>query len=78
MREPCSKVPAIQIVGTNGKGSIASFIRTGLSSYGVKTGIITSPHLISWCERIAINEKMLENILDFVLNAKKAKNIKKM
>ncbi len=53
--KPFVKIPAIQIVGTNGKGSIASFIESGLKVAGVKVGVTTSPHLVSWCERIRIN-----------------------
>ena len=53
--KPCSNIPAIHIAGTNGKGSIASFIQSGLKSAGIKTGITISPHLIYWNERISIN-----------------------
>ncbi len=55
MGEPCSKIPAIQIAGTNGKGSIASFIESTLKAAGIKAGITTSPHLVSWRERIRVN-----------------------
>tara|TARA_Y100001968_G_scaffold140202_1_gene128274 strand:+ start:1322 stop:2476 length:1155 start_codon:yes stop_codon:yes gene_type:complete len=56
---PCASIPAIQIVGTNGKGSIASFLQSGLKALGIKGGITTSPHLISWCERICINSEQI-------------------
>ena len=52
---PCGDIPAIQIAGTNGKGSIASFISAALLQCGIRGGVTTSPHLVSWCERIAIN-----------------------
>ena len=52
---PCSQVPAIQIVGTNGKGSIASFIQSSLKTAGIKSGVTTSPHLLNWCERIQVD-----------------------
>ena len=55
MGSPCAEIPAIQIVGTNGKGSIANFIQSSLKSAGIKTGVTTSPHLVSWCERIQID-----------------------
>ena len=70
---PCKEIPAIQIAGTNGKGSIASFIESCLIKAGVKTGCTTSPHLFDWCERIKINGEMIskknfrENI-NFVQN----------
>ena len=52
---PCGTIPAIQIAGTNGKGSIASFIKAALQSAGVSCGVTTSPHLVSWSERIVVN-----------------------
>ena len=55
MGNPCQSIPAIQIAGTNGKGSIANFISSGLKSLDIKAGTTTSPHLISWCERISTN-----------------------
>jgi len=56
MGDPCKKTPAIQIAGTNGKGSIAAFINSVLSLVNIKTGITTSPHLVDWVERICINK----------------------
>ena len=52
---PCGDIPAIQIAGTNGKGSIASFIGAVLHQNNIRCGVTTSPHLVSWCERIAID-----------------------
>ncbi len=56
---PCKETPAIQIAGTNGKGSISSFINSILTTVGIKTGITTSPHLVDWIERICINDKQI-------------------
>ena len=56
---PCKGTPAIQIAGTNGKGSISSFINSILTTVGIKTGITTSPHLVDWIERICINDKQI-------------------
>ncbi|MGC6482692.1 MAG: bifunctional folylpolyglutamate synthase/dihydrofolate synthase [Synechococcus sp.] len=52
---PCGSVPAVQVVGTNGKGSIASFIHSGLVASGVRVGLTTSPHLVDWTERIRVD-----------------------
>ncbi len=52
MGNPCENIPAIQIAGTNGKGSITSFIQSVLKAAGIRAGVTTSPHLTSWCERI--------------------------
>ncbi len=59
LRNPCCKIPAIQVVGTNGKGSIANFIKSGLKAAGIETGLTTSPHLVSWCERISTNKGLI-------------------
>ena len=58
---PCCQTPAIHIAGTNGKGSIASFLQSALNSSGIKAGVTTSPHLINWCERISINKKNISS-----------------
>ena len=65
---PCTNIPAIQIVGTNGKGSITAFIENILCSEGIKIGVTTSPHLFDITERIKVNQKeipsqVLENLL---------------
>lgn len=52
---PCAEIPAIQIAGTNGKGSIASFLSAALQQAGIHCGVTTSPHLVSWCERIVVH-----------------------
>src|SRR5438445_3734747 len=45
----------VQVAGTNGKGSVCAFLDSICLEAGVKTGIYTSPHLISITERIKIN-----------------------
>ncbi len=56
---PCDDIPAIQIIGTNGKGSIASLIESTLKFAGIKAGTTVSPHLVSWCERIHVNGDLI-------------------
>ena len=51
---PCQSLAAIQVLGTNGKGSIVSFLESALCAAGIRCGVTTSPHLVSWCERIRI------------------------
>ena len=48
-----------QIVGTNGKGSTSSFLASLGKAHGIKTGLFTSPHMISPRERIRINGEAL-------------------
>ena len=57
---PCADVPAVQVVCTNGKGSIACMIHSGLTAAGLRSGLTTSPHLRSWCERICVNQQQIE------------------
>ncbi len=54
---PCHNTPAIQIVGTNGKGSIAAYIESILFEAKKNFGVTTSPHLFDICERIRVNKK---------------------
>lgn len=44
----------IQVAGTNGKGSTCSFIDALARATGAKTGLFTSPHLVSYRERIQV------------------------
>ena len=45
---------AIHVAGTNGKGSTCAMIEAGLRANKVRTGLYTSPHLVSPVERIRI------------------------
>ncbi len=47
--------PAVQIAGTNGKGSTATMLDSICRAAGIKTGLYTSPHLVSITERIRIS-----------------------
>jgi dihydrofolate synthase/folylpolyglutamate synthase len=46
--------PSIQIAGTNGKGSTAAMLDSICRAAGIRTGLYTSPHLVSITERIKI------------------------
>lgn len=46
---------SVQIAGTNGKGSTATFAASIAVAHGRKTGLFTSPHFISFRERIRVN-----------------------
>jgi len=54
---PHKKLKAIHIGGTNGKGSTAAMIQSILSRCGYRVGLYTSPHLISFTERIRIDDR---------------------
>jgi len=61
---PCKNIPAIQIIGTNGKGSIAAYLESILFEAKSNFGVTTSPHLFDVCERIRVNKKNI-NKTDF-------------
>lgn len=52
---PQDSFASVHVVGTNGKGSTASFLSSILSAGGYRTGLFTSPHLISFTERIRVD-----------------------
>lgn len=56
-----SKLKSIHIAGTNGKGSTSNMLSQILSSNGYKTGLFTSPHLVSFNERFKIDGKMISD-----------------
>ena len=45
----------VHIAGTNGKGSVASFLASILHFAGLKVGLYTSPHLVRFTERFQVN-----------------------
>ncbi len=52
---PEKNMDIIHIAGTNGKGSTAAFLASLLKESGKRVGLFTSPHLITFRERIQIN-----------------------
>lgn len=58
--EPQAKFQAVQIAGTNGKGSTAAFLESILRASGLRTGLFTSPHLCRFSERIRIDGREVE------------------
>lgn len=58
--DPCLSpfsIPVVHIAGTNGKGSTSHLIASALAAAGYKVGLYTSPHLVSFCERIRVIER---------------------
>lgn len=52
---PHETFPIIHVTGTNGKGSVTSYLRDLLMSQGLTVGTFTSPHIERINERIAVN-----------------------
>ncbi|MCB1085239.1 MAG: bifunctional folylpolyglutamate synthase/dihydrofolate synthase [Chlamydiia bacterium] len=56
---PEKKFPSVHIAGTNGKGTVALKMAAVLEENGYRVGLFTSPHLITFRERIQINRSMI-------------------
>ena len=56
------KFPSIVVAGTNGKGSSVAFLESIYYESGYKVGSFTSPHLISFNERIKFNQEQITDI----------------
>ena len=52
---PQQKFPAVHVAGTNGKGSVCALIASVLQAAGFRVGLYSSPHLISFEERIRVD-----------------------
>ena len=53
--DPQNNYKKVQVAGTNGKGSVCAFLDSICVHAGIKTGLYTSPHLVSITERIKID-----------------------
>ncbi len=49
----------IHVAGTNGKGSVCAMIDSICRAHGYRTGLFTSPHLVTYRERIRVNGEMI-------------------
>jgi dihydrofolate synthase/folylpolyglutamate synthase len=47
----------IHVAGTNGKGSTCAFLESVYRRAGYRTGLFTSPHLVSFRERVQVNRE---------------------
>lgn len=69
---PAAAVPAIHVVGTNGKGSTAALCAHALARAGRRVGLYTSPHLVRVGERVRIagtpvDDEVLADACDAVI-----------
>ncbi len=66
---PQERLRVVHIAGSKGKGSTAALIASVLTSAGYKTGLFTSPHLITPRERCRIDDELIsESDLAFYIN----------
>ncbi|MEW6162776.1 MAG: folylpolyglutamate synthase/dihydrofolate synthase family protein [Nitrospirota bacterium] len=55
LENPHESFTSAHVAGTNGKGSTSAVIASILKAAGLKVGLFTSPHLVSFTERIRVN-----------------------
>ena len=65
---PQKNVKCVHIAGTNGKGSTAAILERLCRESRLRTGLYTSPHLLSVTERIQVNGQPIPDVrlLDYV------------
>ena len=69
---PQKKLKFIHVAGTNGKGSICTFLSSILTLSGLKTGLFTSPFILDFRERFKIDGNMISkndfvNIVEYIM-----------
>ena len=55
--QPHLQAKTVHVAGTKGKGSTSAMIASILTAAGYKTGLYTSPHLLSFTERIQVDRR---------------------
>lgn len=56
---PHQRLRFIHVAGTNGKGSTCAILESIYRASGLRTGLFTSPHLVSFAERIQVNRQLI-------------------
>ncbi|MBQ4347722.1 MAG: bifunctional folylpolyglutamate synthase/dihydrofolate synthase, partial [Firmicutes bacterium] len=72
--DPHKELKVIHVAGTNGKGSVCAMLKSIIFAAGYRAGCYTSPHLIRYNERFAINSEFISDA-EF---AQKTEHIKRL
>ncbi len=56
---PHARLRFIHVAGTNGKGSTCAMLESIYRQAGLRVGLFTSPHLVSFRERLQVNRQMI-------------------
>ena len=56
---PQERLRFIHVAGTNGKGSTCAMLESIYRTAGLRVGLFTSPHLVSFRERIQVNRHLI-------------------
>jgi dihydrofolate synthase/folylpolyglutamate synthase len=60
--KPQNQLRFIHVAGTNGKGSTCAMLESIYRAAGLRVGLFTSPHLISFRERIQVNRQLIPEV----------------
>ena len=65
---PQNQLHFIHVAGTNGKGSTCAMLESIYRAAGLRVGLFTSPHLVSFRERIQVNRELIseQNVVRLV------------
>ena len=68
IKNPQHNFKSIHVAGTNGKGSVSFMLSKLLKEQGYKVGLFTSPHLLTFRERIQLDNHLIdpESVVSFV------------
>ncbi|MGA2281035.1 MAG: folylpolyglutamate synthase/dihydrofolate synthase family protein [Verrucomicrobiota bacterium] len=58
---PQNQLRFIHVAGTNGKGSTCAMLESIYRAAGLRVGLFTSPHLVSFRERIQVNRQLISD-----------------
>ena len=56
---PQKRLRFIHVAGTNGKGSTCAMLEGIYRAAGLRVGLFTSPHLVSFAERIQVDRRLI-------------------
>jgi dihydrofolate synthase/folylpolyglutamate synthase len=59
MGSPHERLRFIHVAGTNGKGSTCAMLESIYRARGLRVGLFTSPHLVSFTERIQVDRRLI-------------------
>ncbi len=59
--DPQLRLRFIHVAGTNGKGSTCAMLESIYRAAGLRVGLFTSPHLVSFSERIQVNRQLISH-----------------
>jgi dihydrofolate synthase/folylpolyglutamate synthase len=74
LQEPQEGLKVLHVAGTNGKGSTCHMLFSMLRAQGLRAGLFTSPHLVSFTERIRVDGQEISprEVAELALQVKEA------